>query len=200
MRKGITPAEALQIVLDHTPLLGAETTSVAEARGRVLAEAVHSNRQLPPSDNSAMDGFAVRSADLVSASAEHPVVLEVVTEIPAGGSADRALRAGKTVRTLTAAPFPPGRDAAVKQYDHPRPPPRAQVRLSPPPREDVRLTWAAAVPDHPLPHPGALVAPPAPANRQRPDDQARPIPLRTREVGNPGYREVLRQRRGDEVS
>ncbi len=48
MLKGITPAEALQIVLDHTPRLGAETTAVADARGRVLVEGIRSTRQLPP--------------------------------------------------------------------------------------------------------------------------------------------------------
>ena len=89
VRTGITPAEALQIVLEHAPLLGAETLAVADARGRVLVEGVRSNRRLPPSDNSAMDGFAVRSEDLASASADHPVALEVIYEIPAGGSCGR---------------------------------------------------------------------------------------------------------------
>jgi molybdopterin molybdotransferase len=138
VRKGITPAEALQIVLDHTPLLGAETTAVAEARGRVLAEAVHSNRQLPPADNSAMDGFAVRSADLTSASAERPVVLEVVGEIAAGGSAERPLRAGEAARILTGAPIPPGSDAVVMQEDTTRDGDRIRVRVSPEPHAHIR--------------------------------------------------------------
>ena len=66
MRTGLTPAEALTIILDEAPLLGVETTAVVDARDRVLAEAILSNRQIPPADNSAMDGFAVRSEDVAS--------------------------------------------------------------------------------------------------------------------------------------
>jgi molybdopterin molybdotransferase len=138
VRTGITPAEALQIVLDHAPLLGAETIAVADARDRVLADAVRSNRQLPPSDNSAMDGYAVRSADLASASADHPVLLEVVSEIPAGGSAERALRAGEAARILTGAPIPAGSDAVVMQEDTTRDGDRVEVSVSPDPRTHIR--------------------------------------------------------------
>lgn len=138
MLKGITPAEALQIVLDHAPLLGAETVAVADARGRVLAEGVRSNRQLPPTDNSAMDGFAVRSADLASASADHPVLLEVVSEIPAGGSAERTLRAGEAARIFTGAPIPPGSDAVVMQENTTRDGDRVAVSVSPEPHTHIR--------------------------------------------------------------
>ncbi len=146
MRTGITPAEALQIVLEHAPLLSAETIAVADARGRVFAEGVRSNRQLPPSDNSAMDGFAVRSEDLASASADHPVTLEVICEIPAGGSAERTLRTGEAARVMTGAPIPPGSDAVVRQEDTTRDGDRVKVRVAPEPHthirdagEDVRL-------------------------------------------------------------
>ncbi len=138
MRTGITPAEALAIVLEHAPLLGAETTAVANARGRVLAEGVRATRRLPPADNSAMDGYAVRSADLASASAEHPVVLEVVGEIPAGGSAARGLRPGEAARILTGAPIPPGSDAVVMQEDVARDGDRVEIRFAPAPRAHVR--------------------------------------------------------------
>ena len=138
MRTGITPAEALQIVLDHAPLLGAEAIAVANARDRVLVEGIRSTRQLPPSDNSAMDGFAVRSADLASASAEHPVVLEVIIEIPAGGSADRALRAGEAARILTGAPIPPGSDAVVMQEDTTHDGDRVKISAAPELRAHVR--------------------------------------------------------------
>ena len=138
MLKGITPAEALQIVLDHAPLLGAETIAFADARGRVLAEGVRSNRQLPPTDNSAMDGFAVRSADLGSASADHPVLLEVVSEIPAGGSAGRTLQAGEAARVFTGAPIPAGSDAVVMQEDTTRDGDRVAVSVSPEPQTHIR--------------------------------------------------------------
>ena len=138
MLKGITPTEALQIVLDHAPLLGAETIAFADARGRVLAEGVRSNRQLPPTDNSAMDGFAVRSADLGSASADHPVLLEVVSEIPAGGSAERTLQAGEAARVFTGAPIPVGSDAVVMQEDTTRDGDRVAVSVSPKPHTHIR--------------------------------------------------------------
>jgi len=136
--EGITPAEALRIVLDHTPRLGAETVAVADARGRVLADGVRSDRRLPPSDNSSMDGFAVRSADLTAASAEHPVALEVVCEIPAGGSAARALRAGEAARILTGAPIPPGCDAVVRQEDALREGDRVTIAFAPALRANIR--------------------------------------------------------------
>ena len=138
MLKGITPAEALQIVLDHAPLLGAETIAFADARGRVLADGVRSNRQLPPTDNSAMDGFAVRSADLASASADHPVLLEVVSEIPAGGSAKRTLQTGEAARVFTGAPIPAGSDAVVMQEDTTRDGDRVAVSVSPEPHVHIR--------------------------------------------------------------
>ena len=90
MRTGLTPAEALTIIVDETPVLGVETTAVIDAQDRVLAEAIVSNRQIPPADNSAMDGFAVRSEDVASASRDQPVVLEVVYE----WSAERGVEEG----------------------------------------------------------------------------------------------------------
>ncbi len=138
MRKGITPGEALQIVLEHTPLLGSERVAVSQARGRVLAEGIRSTRRLPPSDNSAMDGYAVRSADLVGASAEHPVTLEVIGEIPAGGVAPRSLQAGEAARILTGAPIPPGSDSVVMQEDTTREGDRVKVRVAPEPHAHVR--------------------------------------------------------------
>ncbi|MFB3118760.1 MAG: molybdopterin molybdenumtransferase MoeA, partial [Myxococcota bacterium] len=159
MRTGITPAEALQIVLEHAPLLGAETIAVADARGRVLAAGVRSNRRLPPSDNSAMDGFAVRSEDLVSASADHPVALEVIYEIPAGGSSEQALRAGEAARVLTGAPIPPGSDAVVRQEDTTRDGNRVTVRVSPEPRTHIRDAGEDVGLGDQVLDPGAVVGP-----------------------------------------
>jgi molybdopterin molybdotransferase len=157
--KGITPAEALQIVLDHASLLGAETIAVADARGRVLTEGVRSTRHLPPSDNSAMDGFAVRSADLASASAEHPVILEVITEIPAGGSAGRALQTGEAARILTGAPIPPGCDAVVMQENTTRDGDRVKVSICPEPRAHVRDAGEDVALGDQVLDPGAVVGP-----------------------------------------
>jgi molybdopterin molybdotransferase len=115
MREGITVAEAQAHVLDAARVLGAETTPVADAVGRILAESVVSTRTLPPSDASAMDGYAVRSADLTSAGPGAEVQLRLVYEVPAGSVAPRPLCQGEAARIFTGAPVPPGADAVVMQ-------------------------------------------------------------------------------------
>ncbi|HVR72372.1 MAG TPA: gephyrin-like molybdotransferase Glp [Vicinamibacteria bacterium] len=99
--------EALAIVLDHTPSLPAEEVLLTEALGRVLAQAVVADRDLPPFDRSAMDGYAVRAADVAPA----PVVLEVAGQIRAGQYPTETLRPGQAVQVMTGAPVPPGATA-----------------------------------------------------------------------------------------
>lgn len=79
----------------------------------VLAVDVTSEADLPPFDNSAMDGYAVRWRDLVGASPEHPVVLPVDGDVPAGASAPVRLAVGHAMRIMTGAPTPAGADAVV---------------------------------------------------------------------------------------
>jgi molybdopterin molybdotransferase len=138
VRTGITPAEALSIVLEHAPLLGSETLAVTEAPGRVLVEPVAANRPLPPVDNSAMDGYAVRSADLAAASAENPVCLKLAFSISAGEDPSRAVGAGEAARILTGAVVPPGADAVVCQEDTEVRGERVAVRVAPPPGNHIR--------------------------------------------------------------
>lgn len=138
VRTGITPAEALGIILEHTPVLGSETLGVTEAPGRVLVEPVVAGRPLPPVDNSAMDGYAVRAADLATASAEHPVSLTLAFGISAGDDPTRAVAAGEAARILTGAALPPGADAVVRQEDVELFAERVAVRVAPPPGDYVR--------------------------------------------------------------
>ena len=93
--------------------LGEEILSTGDALGRVLARDVVAAVTLPPWDNSAMDGYAVRAADVESASEDAPVRLAVTGEVPAGGVADRAVDHGSAIRIATGAPIPPGADAVV---------------------------------------------------------------------------------------
>lgn len=86
--------------------------STFEADGRVLAQDVTSALQVPPQDNSSMDGYAVRAADCVQAGA----VLRVTQRIPAGTHGVQ-LNAGEAARIFTGAPIPPGADAVVMQED-----------------------------------------------------------------------------------
>jgi molybdenum cofactor synthesis domain-containing protein len=108
--------EALDIVLREAHPLPAEEVSLEDAPGRVLAEGVRSDLEMPPFDRAAMDGFAVRSADVASA----PATLEIVGEVPAGSWPDREVGPGEAVRIMTGAPVPPGADA-VQQVEKTRP-------------------------------------------------------------------------------
>lgn len=105
--------EALSELLARAaPLEGSDSVSTFDADGRVLAEEVVSELQVPPEDNSAMDGYAVRSAEL----ADEGVVLRVSQRIAAGSSGS-ALEPGTVARIFTGAPVPAGADAVVMQED-----------------------------------------------------------------------------------
>ena len=109
--------EAIDRILRVIPVLGVETVSLPEALGRVLAESVLATRDLPPWDNSSMDGYALRAADVGAARPDDPVRLRVVGEVPAGTVAPRPLAAGEVYRVLTGAPIPAGADAVAPQED-----------------------------------------------------------------------------------
>ena len=105
--------DALARLLAHaTPLRDTEAVSTFDADGRVLAQAVVSQLQVPPQDNSAMDGYAVSCADL-----QQPGVLLAVSQRIPAGSSGQALQAGQAARIFTGAPIPPGADAVVMQED-----------------------------------------------------------------------------------
>ncbi|MFL5540993.1 MAG: gephyrin-like molybdotransferase Glp [Longimicrobiaceae bacterium] len=110
----LAPAEALQRMIAGVAPLGTETRPLLAALGSVLAEEVAAPVDLPPWDNSAMDGFAVRSADVAGASAEHPIVLRVIDDVAAGGFPARALGPGEAARIMTGAPVPAGADGVVR--------------------------------------------------------------------------------------
>ncbi len=101
-----------RILAAMTPIAG-ETVGLGQALGRVLAEDVAARRTQPPVAMSAMDGYAVRSADV----ANPPVDLKCVGEAPAGGAYESALQAGEAVRIFTGGPLPEGADAVVMQED-----------------------------------------------------------------------------------
>jgi molybdopterin molybdotransferase len=101
---------AVAALLDRTPTV---RLPVAECLGLALAEDLRSPISLPPFDNSAMDGYAVRSVDVVDASADHPVDLPVAEDIPAGRTDLVPLLPGTAHRIMTGAPMPSGADAVV---------------------------------------------------------------------------------------
>jgi molybdopterin molybdotransferase len=91
-----------------------ETVPLADALGRVLREEIFATHDLPPSDNSAMDGYAVRAADLAGAAAATPVVLPVSGDIAAGHPAATALEPQTAMRIMTGAWVPDGADTVVQ--------------------------------------------------------------------------------------
>ena len=96
-----------RILEDVLPLRGG-STPLAESLGRVLAEDMTALLTLPPWDNSAMDGFAVRSEDVTGASAESPVTLAVVGEVAAGHEPEVGVVERQAMRVLTGGMMPPG--------------------------------------------------------------------------------------------
>lgn len=93
------------------------TRSLADSIGLTLAEDIPALIPVPTFTNSAMDGFAVRAADVAAASADEPVTLQVVADIPAGGSTTDEVGAGTAIRIMTGAPLPAGADAVVPVED-----------------------------------------------------------------------------------
>jgi len=107
----ISVAEARARILEQLSPVGAESVSLADAAGRVLADAVMARRTQPPAAVSAMDGYAVRAADVASA----PATLTQIGAVAAGGAFTGKIGPGQCVRIFTGAPLPAGADAIVIQ-------------------------------------------------------------------------------------
>ena len=134
----ISVRAALDHVLADLPRVGSEQVPLAAARGRVLATSIQAPRDVPPFRNSAMDGYAVRSADLTSASAGAAVVLRVLETIGAGSVATQPVGAGTAIRIMTGAPVPDGADAVVRVEDTAETDGGVEIRVAPKPGANVR--------------------------------------------------------------
>lgn len=110
------PEASARILADAVPL-GVERVPLLDALGRVLASAVIAPLTIPPWDNSAMDGYAIRGADLDGASLERPVVLRVLETVAAGGFPTQPVTPGTATRIMTGAPLPEGADTVVRVED-----------------------------------------------------------------------------------
>jgi molybdopterin molybdotransferase len=112
----IPASEAEAIILEMVRSIAqTEVVEIAMATGRVLAESIASRLDFPHWDNSAMDGYAVKFADVRSSTPKHPVTLEVVEEIPAGYQPQREIQSGEAARIFTGAIVPAGADTIVMQ-------------------------------------------------------------------------------------
>ena len=108
-----TVEEALETILVSVYRLPEERVPLLEAVGRVLEEEVEADIDVPPYTNSAVDGYAVRAADTAKATADSPVILRTLADIPAGVVSSEPVTAGAAARIMTGAPVPPGADAIV---------------------------------------------------------------------------------------
>jgi molybdopterin molybdotransferase len=108
---------AIQQILDSIPPATPEQAALAFSLGRILATQILSPIDLPPFDNSAMDGYAVSAADLAGASSASPVTLLQLGRVAAGETFDGEVTAGGCVRLFTGSPMPRGADAVMMQED-----------------------------------------------------------------------------------
>jgi molybdopterin molybdotransferase len=122
---------ALELILENIHPLPDEIVSLPSALGRVLAQDVIAQANIPPFPNSSMDGFALRAADIVLATEANPVELHIIMDIPAGKAPERPIGAGEAARIMTGAPMPQGADAVI-------------------PVESTNVSWAAGD-NNPLP-------------------------------------------------
>lgn len=129
-RTQISVDEAIETLEQRAPMLESEEVSVAEARGRTLAEDLASLVDHPSCDNSAMDGYACREADTLMASHDKPVALTLIGDLPAGSVFEGEVGPGEAVGIYTGAPIPPGADAIIMVEETERQGDRVLVRRS----------------------------------------------------------------------
>ena len=124
---GLPLEDAQACVLGKIAPLDPEEIALERALGRVLSEEIRSNRDLPPYDVSAMDGYALRASDVDAA----PSKLQIIEDIKAGDMPRLSLQAGQCARIMTGAPLPVGADAIVRVEDTRQPPDGAVEILVP---------------------------------------------------------------------
>lgn len=131
----IAVSEALEIVLRELSLMPVEEVALDQAGGRALASEIVSTRDVPPFRNSAMDGYAVRSADLSGL----PVALEQVETIAAGKVPRQTIEPGTAAAIMTGAMVPEGADTVVRIEDTSRVGDRVVIESAPPAGSNIRL-------------------------------------------------------------
>ena len=109
--------DAIRIVLENTRTIDTTRVGLGEVLGRVLAEDVRSDIDMPPFDKALMDGYALRGADIASASQTTPAILDVIEEIPAGNVPQKRVESGQASRIMTGAPMPEGADTVAMVED-----------------------------------------------------------------------------------
>ncbi|NEQ36610.1 MAG: molybdopterin molybdotransferase MoeA [Okeania sp. SIO3I5] len=137
-----------------------ETIDLLTASGRILANPVTSKLDFPHWDNSAMDGYAVKFADVKDCNPENPISLEIVEEIPAGYQPQKQIESGQTARIFTGACMPQGADTVVMQEVTKREDDRVVILETPQPQEFVRYRGSFYQAGTPVLNPGIYLGAP----------------------------------------
>ncbi len=113
----ISVEQALEKVLGYVNVLEAEQCPILDCLGQVLAEDIYSSITVPPLDNSAMDGYALRVKDIKAANQRSPRFLRVIDTVTAGSISKCEVEPGTAIRIMTGAPIPEGADSVVRFED-----------------------------------------------------------------------------------
>ncbi len=105
--------EALDNILSRIRPLGLEKVLLLESLGRIIGEDIYAKRDIPPLDNSAMDGYALKYEDIRQTSKDHPARLKVIEDLPAGFVSKKTIGKGQAIRIMTGAPIPKGADTVI---------------------------------------------------------------------------------------
>jgi molybdopterin molybdotransferase len=105
--------DAMDMVLKVFNVLESEKVQILDTLGRILAEDIYAQGDIPPHSNTAMDGYAVIAADTAGATVDKPVELQVIENLSAGYVAERQVTKGTAIRIMTGAPMPEGADAVI---------------------------------------------------------------------------------------
>lgn len=117
MFMSITVEQALQLLMEHTPILEEEEAALPKSLGRILTHRVYARYSQPPFDRSPLDGYALRAADAAEASPANPAVLKVVDKLYAGDISSISVQPGQAVRLMTGSVIPKGADCVIRQED-----------------------------------------------------------------------------------
>ena len=109
--------EALELILANFRKLPSEVKPILDTLGQTLDESITATFDIPPLENSAMDGYALRYEDISHTTPDHPTTLEVIGEVAAGHISNKEVRPGSAIRIMTGAPIPDGADTVIPFED-----------------------------------------------------------------------------------
>jgi molybdopterin molybdotransferase len=135
----ISVEEAIRRILEQIPILGKERLHILQSMGRVLGEDIFAARNIPPWDNSAMDGYALRWQDIREASPKKGIELKVLADLPAGRIFRGEVGPGEAIRIMTGAPLPRGADTVVQVEDTEKSGDAVRILACPGKGENIRL-------------------------------------------------------------